>query len=81
MLESTIVNKWKAEAYREGYEKGYRKAMTSGILLRLQIQYGCGPKDLAKGVHACEGVANLDAWFDAVFASSSLDDFRRVTGL
>ena len=51
------------------------------ILRQLRNQYGWVPEDLAKAVCSCDGVANLDVCFGAVFASSTPDDFRGRTGL
>ena len=77
VIESTIVNEWKAEAER----KGERKATASAVLRYLQARFGPIPEDLTQGVQACADVIRLNAFLDASAAESTLADFRRVTGL
>ena len=81
VMESAIVNEWKAEAERKGYEKGERLAKVEMILRLIQRRYGEVPEELGKAIRACDDKAKFDAWIDATVTASSLDDFRRVTGV
>ena len=85
VMESTIVNEWKAEAERKGelkgYEKGERMAKFEVLLRLLQRKFGIVPEDLVAAIRACEGTASLDAWIDAALSTPSLDEFRRLIGL
>jgi hypothetical protein len=84
-MESKIVNEWKAEAEREGYEMGERKGERLGrveVILRLvQKRYGEVPEELGKAIRACIDKAKFDAWIDAIVSAPSLDDFRRQASL
>ena len=85
VIESTIVNEWKAEARREGFEKGElkgeRRAKAETLLRLIQKRHGGMPEDLGNAIRGCEDTAKLDAWIDATVTASSLDDFRRLAGL
>ena len=93
VMESTIVNEWKAEARREGFEKGELKGLEKGIekgerlatvatLLRLiHKRYGSVPEDLGTAIRACQDTTKFDVWIDATVSATSLDDSRRITGL
>ena len=85
VMESTIVNEWKAEARREGFEKGEikgkRLAKVEMLLRVIQKRYGGVPEDLGRAIRATEDTAKLDAWIDATVTPSSLDEFRRLAGL
>ena len=88
VMESKIVNEWKAEARREGYEKGERQGVEKGerlakveMILRLvQKRYGEVPEELGRAIRACDDKAKFEAWLDATVTASSLDDFRRLAG-
>ena len=109
VMESTIVNEWKAEARREGELKGFEKGELKGfekgelkgfekgelkgfekgerltkveMLLRLiHKRHGSVPEDLVVAIRACEDSTKFDGWIDATVTASSLDEFRRITGL
>jgi hypothetical protein len=76
VMESKIVNEWKAEAER----KGERLAKVEMILRLVQKRYGEVPEELGKAIRACDDKAKFDAWLDATVTASSLDDFRRLAG-
>ena len=73
MLESTIVKEWKTEAGR--------KATIAAVLRVLQNRFGPVPADLSRVVNTCSDMERLNALLDAASTASSLDDFRRVTGI
>jgi hypothetical protein len=77
VTESTIVNEWKAEAVRKS-----ERRMKAEFLLRLVKKLPEeAPEELNRAIRDCEDPSKLDAWLDAGFEASSLDDFRRITGL
>jgi hypothetical protein len=77
VIESTIVNEWKAAAARKSELR-----VKAEMLLRLVKKLpGDAPEELNRAIRDCEDLARLDSWVDAGFEASSLDDFRRNTGL
>ena len=81
MIESTIVNEWKAEARREGERKGELKGAAAGVLRCLRTRFGPVPTDVAQSLNACADMARLATFFDAALKEVSFDDFRRVAGI
>ena len=73
VMESTIVNEWKAEAER--------KATAAAVLRCLRVRFTSVPEDLARSVSACSDMERMNALLEASAKESSLDDFRRVTGV
>ena len=81
VMESAIVNEWKAAARLEGAQMAEKKTMSVAVLRYLRARFGLVPEDLAQRIDACADVERLNAFLDASAAASSLDDFRRVTGV
>ena len=81
MIESTVVNKWKAEAERKGERKGAQEATAAAVLRYLRVRFNSVPEDLARSVNACSDMERMNAFLEASAKESSLEDFRRVTGV
>ena len=58
VMESTVVNEWKAEARREG-----ERNAKAEITLRLIQKWSGGiPEDLGRTIRSCNDTAKIDAW-------------------
>jgi hypothetical protein len=81
VIESTIVNEWKAEARREGRQEGAREMAATAVLRCLRVRFGPVPEDVTRSVNTCTDVARLEGFHDTALAAASLDDFRRIAGI
>ncbi|MBL8793521.1 MAG: hypothetical protein JNM56_06435 [Planctomycetia bacterium] len=71
MIESQVVNRWKAEGKAEG-------AATMLVqLLRKKFRVE-PPADLVAAIAACQDPRQLAQWQDAALDAATLEDFRRV---
>lgn len=69
MIESKMVNEWKAEG------------QTRTLLRVLRRRFGPLPSEVEKATLSCTDAARIDAWVDAAVTVTSLDEFRREVGL
>lgn len=77
MRESPQVLEWQAEARAEGRAEAGREARIDYIRRALRQRFGAPiPTDLEQQLTALKREADLDRWFDAILAASSLDAFR-----
>ncbi len=85
MIESQVVKEWTEQALerglREGKQAGQREAKAGALLRILRRPPLSLPADLEQAVRAITDLPRLDAALDAALAASSLDEFRRTTGL
>ncbi len=83
MIESQVVNRWKAEGKTEGLAEGEAKGKVEGAagmlvqLLRKKFRVE-PPADLVAVIEACQDPRQLAQWQDAALDAATLEDFRRA---
>ena len=65
----------------KGIEKGERLAKVEMLLRLIHKRYTTMPEDLGMAIRACQDTTKFDVWIDATVTATSLDDYRRITGL
>lgn len=74
MIESKIVNEWKAE----GEKKGEMKGMVRLLLQGAESRFGALPADLVTRIRACTDEDKLLLWIQRLVKGPSLDEFRKL---
>ena len=81
MNESPVAREWRAEARSEGHRAGKIEGKAE-LLLRVLVRRGVElPDELLVRIRASADSEELDRWADAAAMATSLEDFRRETGL
>lgn len=77
MLESSIVDEWRAEGRAEGMVEAWR----DNLLRVLQFRFPASvPVVLEAAIQSQTDRDKLSAWFDAALRVASLEEFRAVVG-
>ncbi|MBL8796361.1 MAG: hypothetical protein JNM56_20855 [Planctomycetia bacterium] len=79
MVESQVVNRWKAEAKAEGLAEGKAEGAADMLLQLLRKKFRVElPAELLAYVASCKDSGLLAQWLDAALDAASLDAFRRA---
>jgi hypothetical protein len=73
MIESKLVNQWKAEAAV--------KAKGESVVELLEARFGSLPPELTAAIRACTQLETLCRWTRLAGKAASVEDFRRDAGL
>jgi hypothetical protein len=77
VMESSVVNEWKAEARREGE----RKAMVEAVIQVLETRRGSVPEEVKAAIRKSKDAAELERWLRLAVLAESLEQFRTEAGL
>ena len=76
-MESQVVKEWTALAEQKGFKTSSVRTLLR-LLRRIRPDL---PPDLEQAIQAVDDVPRLDAAIDSAVSSSTIEDFRRATGL
>ena len=77
VIKSQVFEEWNALARQEGFKTSSVRTLLR-LLRRIQPDL---PADLEQAVQGVDEVARLDAAIDSAVSSTTLEEFRRTTGL
>ena len=79
MIESQVVNRWKAEGEAKGKAEGKAEGAATMLVQLLRKKFRVEPAaDLVAAIAACQDSRQLAQWQDAALDAATLEDFRRV---
>jgi hypothetical protein len=73
MIESLLVQEWKAAAKNEG--------KIEAVVRVVRGRYKGEAEQVMAGIRACKDADTLDRWLDVALAADTLDEFRKQTNL
>ena len=81
VIKSQVFEEWTALAQQKAVKKTQHEERATMVLRFLRRMQADLPADLEQAIRGVDDLSRLDAIVDIAFASASIEDFRRATGL